>query len=103
MIETTSEYEADIDATAAETADLDLAQCYVCQKAKDGERLTQCLSATAYLKMKEVGIVKRANSDVAQAFDEMEVNVLFQSSEQGNLKEDAWLRAVATTCFTKLA
>ncbi len=98
MTQIVPEGEAAVDPYLAGTADLDLSKCYVCQTSKDGERLTQCLSAKAYLKMQEVGPAKRVYSDVAQAFDEMEVNVLFQSSEQGKFER----RRLAEGCCNNM-
>ncbi len=81
-----TENDTAVNASLAEAADHDLSKCDVCQTSKDGESPTPSLSATDYLKMKEVGPGKRMYSVVAPESDETEVNVLYQSTAQGKLE-----------------
>lgn len=93
------ENDADVNAFLIETTDLDPFKCYVCQTSKDdGEPLTRCLSATAYLKMQEVGPVTRVYSGIAHELDETEVNVLFQSTAQGKAER----KSLAEGCCDNL-
>lgn len=96
------ENDADVNAFLIETTDLDPFKCYVCQTSKDdGEPLTRCLSATAYLKMQEFGPLTRVYSGIAHELDETEVNVLFQSTAQGKAERKRLAEGCCIICFIK--